>query len=855
MFQFTIWYIIVSNQRLVFAVIQPDCESTTNHYKKETFVSNFIMLYQNFSQISNCSLHNTAEGLNIDCSNRGFTTVPKLPSHANVVNFSRNAIAEIPPHAFVETNLLVDLDMSYNMFNTITPEVFKGLANLKRLSIQDFRSKKPLDAVSLDNIIQYLTSLNNLTVTLAYFSELNIPIYNNGTRNEYPNIKRLNRIETLTIDVGIVCKLSKVANLPESNAWNVKYLTLSNTPVNFCNKFTYYTFQLMPKLVSLRILTTFSHNSIHFDADTFTALRNLESITVTAQSYPSNGTDFPDILRNIVKSLTKAAKLNRIEVSGFSNPILVPSDVFAVLKKSQTLDTIILNMNGLYFARESHILVLPESVRSLELLQSCISLSNIKQLLGTYNLELLRASIDPGCSAIWLSFDNASGMFIRKSKEIPKFANAHNLKIFQYTRSQTSFNLGDDVFQPISVKADSLRYLDVSYDINIDIDDDFFSNWGSNLEYIDLSYCHLPNLLSTTLQLLPNVTFLSLSGDYLDGNKLCYGQRKINEIIPLDYDSFAHMKGLRVLDLSNNCLQSFKPSLLNCGNLILLNLSRNMIKTLSTQNMNDFDELTQRNAHFTIDLRGQAFWCTCETIAFLEWIQTTKTTVAAKDTYECDNPKKKITEIVIKNFKRSCSSNVIFLIATSVGVILLVALIIGLITYRYKWRLRYLFFMAKLNLNIVPKKQDYSKIYDFDAFISYASEDFQVARISAMENLEGKYGLKLCIHERDFMPGDSIAFNISKGIHGSRRTLLFLSKDFFASEWCRYEINIARMEAIYTQREVMLVILLEDVPRKSMNVEILDVINTSTYIEYPSDNRKENIDLFWNKCYNFILNN
>ena len=168
-------------------------------------------------------------------------------------------------------------------------------------------------------------------------------------------------------------------------------------------------------------------------------------------------------------------------------------------------------------------------------------------------------------------------------------------------------------------------------------------------------------------------------------------------------------------------------------------------------------------------------------------------------------------------------------------------------------------------MNIIARKQDYEQIYEYDAFISYASEDFELARTTAIENLEIKKGLKLCVHERDFKPGDSIAFNISRGIHASKRTLVFLSKSFFASEWCRYEINIAWMETLYKQWNVILAIMLEDVPQKNMDVVILDFINTSTYLvildfintstylEYPKNNRKSDVELFWNKCHDFIV--
>ncbi len=42
--------------------------------------------------------------------------------------------------------------------------------------------------------------------------------------------------------------------------------------------------------------------------------------------------------------------------------------------------------------------------------------------------------------------------------------------------------------------------------------------------------------------------------------------------------------------------------------------------------------------------------------------------------------------------------------------------------------------------------------------------------------LEEELGFKLCIHERDFMPGTSIIGNIEDAVKHSRRTIVIVSK-------------------------------------------------------------------------------
>jgi toll-like receptor 13 len=160
--------------------------------------------------------------------------------------------------------------------------------------------------------------------------------------------------------------------------------------------------------------------------------------------------------------------------------------------------------------------------------------------------------------------------------------------------------------------------------------------------------------------------------------------------------------------------------------------------------------------------------------------------------------------------------------------------------------------MTKLQLVSTTGSRNYEQLFDFDAFVSYASEDYRIAGIEAIEHLENKRGLKLCVHERDFQPGESIAYNISKGIHGSRKTLLFLSKSFLSSEWCLYELNIARMEGLCKNRNVILMIMLEDISVNDLSIDMVDFIRTYTYLEYPHNAAEECVDMFWNKCKDFI---
>ncbi|XP_045212239.2 toll-like receptor 4 [Mercenaria mercenaria] len=132
----------------------------------------------------------------------------------------------------------------------------------------------------------------------------------------------------------------------------------------------------------------------------------------------------------------------------------------------------------------------------------------------------------------------------------------------------------------------------------------------------------------------------------------------------------------------------------------------------------------------------------------------------------------------------------------------------------------------------------------YEAFISYANEDLRFILDQIIPKLE-ENEMKLCIHDRDFLPGNNIADNILEAVRKSRKTVVILSKEFLKSKWCLYEFNRARMESIYSREgaNCLLVVMFENVPTVNMSTEMLQWIDSHTYIEYTLE--EEGNFLFW----------
>jgi len=81
-----------------------------------------------------------------------------------------------------------------------------------------------------------------------------------------------------------------------------------------------------------------------------------------------------------------------------------------------------------------------------------------------------------------------------------------------------------------------------------------------------------------------------------------------------------------------------------------------------------------------------------------------------------------------------------------------------------------------------------TKIFEWDAFISHASED----KISFVEPLVAelqKYGLKIWFDKFTLRVGSSLRESIDEGLAQSRYGVVVLSHAFFAKNWPKKEIN------------------------------------------------------------------
>nr|KAG5711351.1 hypothetical protein BaRGS_006048 [Batillaria attramentaria] len=134
----------------------------------------------------------------------------------------------------------------------------------------------------------------------------------------------------------------------------------------------------------------------------------------------------------------------------------------------------------------------------------------------------------------------------------------------------------------------------------------------------------------------------------------------------------------------------------------------------------------------------------------------------------------------------------------------------------------------------------------YDLYVSYASEDEDWVLAHLIPELEGRLGKKLCIHERDFVPGKNIIGNIVDCMETSKRLMMLFSTAFAHSDWCQYELTLALNYAM-ERDESLVVAILDEIDPKDLSPAMKAVLSTFTYVEWQREPFLQAGPGFWDR--------
>ena len=166
-----------------------------------------------------------------------------------------------------------------------------------------------------------------------------------------------------------------------------------------------------------------------------------------------------------------------------------------------------------------------------------------------------------------------------------------------------------------------------------------------------------------------------------------------NKLKYLPKKTFASVKLISEIDLSNNSLSKIELDLNNNVNLEKLDISFNLLPSLPSQFIKNLKRREESNTTLVINLLGNPFQCDCKSIPFLKFVASAENYNIQFEhikQYYCsqNNVSVRITDVNIESLESSCKERNYYavIIGTSVTAIVIV-IASAVLVYRCRWKI------------------------------------------------------------------------------------------------------------------------------------------------------------------------
>ena len=831
------------------------------------------------SEVHSCSCSKmTGYQVDVDCRGRELNVsnmcrICKLIQHVWRLDLSKNNIKDIPASCFEDCSELEELTLASNRLNQLKKLAFYGLVSLKSLYLD--KNTLLTDSKLYDpNLFEPLTSLELLSI------RWNVKLNSNKKNTYLSNVgnNSLTHLRSLYLD-----------GLPDT--WfGSNFLSFTKlTSISFSGETAYCNMGALTKLTFknvpfTEILNISRCNISRVDADTFESLKELKLLNIScnmALGFPS--------LRNVSYGLQSCRKLEVLDYSKVYKTFglttqLNRCDIWFL--QNTTLKELRINSNRLTSFEVNAFRLLPPTLEVAYMEDNKLTFGpyalqggcvpNIKQLemsrqdsphsVASYNEEIYIQENDDdtsgGCPVERRNLSSSCRLSKHRPLEWWKFTIPISLRHLSARNSNLRYEVTDIPFSHLRFP-NILDSIDLSNNLIYKWTDPFLHLYS--LKHLNLSNNFCFNISGQFFLNCPNLTSLDASHNKIgpvlakDAQGSIFQFLKSLHTLDMSSNSIEHLpenififsESLGHLDLSFNQIESINFNFEHMKNLSVLLLRQNKITTLPVNLLKQMsDNSKEDDKNITVDLSENILDASdCENLEFLMWLKT------HPDCFIDVNIYKFYTgtygpisySAFLNSFNRiqhNCNHKAYSgpITVASVFIVISISVITGAIIYRYRWRLRYLYYMTKARYNgyIPVRETEVNRKYQYDLFVSYATDDYQFVTGEMYSKLE-EAGLTMCLHQKDFLPGNAIAENIVQAVRDSKLTLIVLSPAFVESRWCMYEFNMARMENIYSREgeNMLFVVMYENVDLTTVTPEMRDCLETESYLAFPQDETEQ----------------
>ncbi|XP_037577297.2 protein toll-like isoform X2 [Dermacentor silvarum] len=310
-----------------------------------------------------------------------------------------------------------------------------------------------------------------------------------------------------------------------------------------------------------------------------------------------------------------------------------------------------------------------------------------------------------------------------------------------------------------------------------------------------------------------------------------------NQLRDLDDTVIKTAPHLEVLLLKDNVLSSVNVASIP-HKVHSLDLRGNKLQRLP------YSLVTQLNLT-AIWLSGNRYACECVDYSFRLWIQAhgnivrdARNIMCARSSNLCVS-EKKFLNLGQKDLCPAAIPRGVLYLLLAFG-LLAILLVLSAAYLRYKQVLKIWLHghgVWGLAWCIAEDELDTEKL--FDVFVSFSSKDADWIHEQIIPGLEAN-GFSYCTYERNFKGGYLLQDIIRDAMTCSRRTLLVLTQNFVASEWCRLEFRLAHQRALKDNVNRLVIVLVDELVPGKLDEDLRRYVHATNYLRWGEPN-------FWDK--------
>ncbi|XP_067130976.1 protein toll-like [Centruroides vittatus] len=695
-----------------------------------------------------------------------------------------NRLEDLPETLFYGLQSVEELYLYKNLLTVLPPAIFRGMTSLKKLLLNENRLNTLPSSMFADNF-----NLLLLNVDSNHFDSLPEMLLQNVSKLRY----------------FIACNCS-ISELPPKIFSSCYHLTAVGICVNRIDRLHPDFFVNNPYIEQMDL----HKNRLHeLPSNLFRNNKRLSMLDLSYNLLTRIPFEVFDDIQNIEKLILTGNRITKVEEGKFQ----VLNNLKILYLDDNPLGSLPAPRP---FGRLPHLTILGLANNSFtEFPRMDWSAYNISLLRLNYNrLSILHTEdLPPDNRSVILLMDNnittVAGKITRNMNNVSLFGN------------------------PFRCDCDLRNY----------IEEVQFSEVGRSL------FCDSPSDLT-------NKTFQELTPSYVvcpvvencPPKCRCYLYKGFSVMVNCSFSNISHAPAIlpentTIVHLEHNSLSSMEITDSWSG-VNELYLDHNRLNPSEHWTLQDFPaiflQFVSNFSYIRVDIRNNAFWCNCSFKSFKVWLNRNVRKIVQAEEVKCSRLLSENNTVIVSsiwNFPDdafclppSIVTNVPLIVFGSMVCLLgILAMVFAFLFLKYKNTILAYVYVHLPSLYCC-KISELDKDKAFDAFISYSGSDRDIVMRLLTELEEKPPFFKLCIHERDWLPGYDVICQIEASIRNSKKTILLLSEEFLNSVWCQAEFQAALVQSLEDKMERIIFVLKDNSVCDVVPVDMRELLLSRTYL-------------------------